>query len=172
MLKKMCWTTFVCCMALVCIFPLTPLHGITNQIKKGKTAGSLFAPANEAAVSTLSNGLVKLCIDSNAGTCDLIDLEPNEAFVRDAEVVMAIAPCRKLDGVKQEDSEAAGPAKEYRSSLASNRIETGPYSSALGTGNALTLISAFGYDAEVRIRFTLYPGQRFVDVGWGYRHVM
>ena len=36
-------------------------------------------------------------------------LERNEAFVKDAEVVMTTAPYRQLVDVKEGDSEAAGP---------------------------------------------------------------
>ena len=191
-------TPLVFCMAFVCVLPLAPLDGATNKTEQEEITGFLHTPdekveqthnagfsmhvaappmanavkpvADEVSPSTLSNGLVKLCIDKHAGTYDLIDLQCSEPFVKDAEVVVAVAPYRRLDGVKEGDSEAAGPVKEYRSSAASNRIETGPCSSALGTGNALTLISTFGHDAEVRVRFVLYPGQRFVDVGWSYRH--
>jgi len=124
----------------------------------------------DVAVRTLSNGLVKLCINTRTGTYDLIDLTRNEAFVKNAEVVMTVASYRELDDVKEGDSEAVGPVKTLRSSTASNRIETGSYTSALGTGRTVTLISTFGHDAEARVRFTLYPGQRFVDVGWTCRN--
>ena len=150
--------------ALVCLFGWSeamaaqPIVNVVKQV------------ANEVSARTLSNGLVKLCIDSNVGTYDLIDLERNEVSVKNAEIVLTTAPYRELSDVKEGDSEAAGPVKEYRSSTASNRTETGPYSSALGTGSALTLISTFGHDAEVRVRFSLYPGQTFVDVGWSFRN--
>ena len=89
--------------ALVCLFGWSeamaaqPIVNVVKQV------------ANEVSARTLSNGLVKLCIDSNAGTYDLIDLERNEAFVKEAEVVMTAAPYRQLDDVKEGDSEAAGP---------------------------------------------------------------
>jgi len=170
MLKNRCCTLFVCCIALVRVLPLTTLHGATNQIEKGTTAGSPHAPADEASVRTLANGLVKVCIDSQAGTYDLIDVQRNEAFVKDAQVVLTVAPYRELEEVKEGDSEAAGPGKAYRSPDASNRITAGPYSSALGAGTALTLISTFDQEAEMRVRFTLYPGSEFVDVGWACRN--
>ena len=86
MSKKRFSTSFASYMVLVCALPLAPLDGATNQIRKGEMAGFLYAPANEVSPGTLSNGLVKLCIDSQAGTYDLIDLQRNEAFVKNAEV--------------------------------------------------------------------------------------
>ena len=157
-------------LALILSFALVCLFDWSQAVATQPAANVVKAVEDEVSAKTLSNGLVKVCIDSNAGTYDLIDLKRNEAFVKEAEVVMTAAPYRQLDEVKEGDSEAAGPVKEYRSSAASNRTETGPYSSALGTGSALTLISTFGHDAEVRVRFSLYPGQTFVDVGWSCRN--
>ena len=160
MLNKELFSSFVSCIALVLVLPLAA------QPKED----AMKAPAKEVGVTTLSNGLVEVCIDSQAGTYDLIDLARNEAFVKDAEVVVTVAPYRELTDVKEGDSEAAGPGKAYCSRDASNRIETGFYTNALGTGRVMTLISTFGQHAEVRVRFALYPGQRFVDVGWACRN--
>ncbi|MCF7972921.1 MAG: hypothetical protein K9N55_03815 [Phycisphaerae bacterium] len=144
---------FVGCMAFVGVISQTPLGA-----------------ADEATKFTLSNGLVEVRIDTQAGTYDLIDVVRSEAFVKDAEVVMTVAPYRELVDVKQGDSEAGGPVTTYHSKDASLRVETGPYTSALGTGRAVTLVSTFGQDAELRVRFVLYPGQHFLDVGWACRN--
>ena len=153
MIKRLCLT--LVCVLLLAIPP---------------RAQAVTSVACDVLTNTLSNGLVKLCIDTQAGTYDLIDVARNEAFVKDAEVVMTVAPYRELIDVKEGDSEAAGPAKTYRSSTAINRIGREFYSSVFGTGRAMTLISTFGQAAELRVRFTLYPGQRFVDVGWACRN--
>ncbi|NQV32750.1 MAG: hypothetical protein HQ515_08655, partial [Phycisphaeraceae bacterium] len=160
MLKKVFYSSFVSCMALVFALPLAA--------QSKENAAKL--PAEEVAVGTLSNGLVELRMDTQAGTYDLIDVARNEAFVKDAEVVLTVASYRELVDVKEGDSEGDGPSRVYRSSAASNRTESEFFTSALGTGRAVTLISTFGQDAELRVRFTLYPGQRFVDVGWTCRN--
>jgi hypothetical protein len=147
-------------LALLCILPLGVQPG----------ASTVTPTAGTPCIDTLSNGLVEVRIDTRAGTYDLIDPARQEAFVKDAEVVLTVASYRELEDVKEGDSEAAGPVTLYRSRTASNSTAAGLYSSRLGTGHALTLISTFGQAAETWVRFVLYPGQRFVDVGWSFHH--
>jgi len=132
-------------------------------------SGILLAGTVAAAeVKTLSNGLVKICIDGNTGAYDLIDLGRDETFVKNAQVGFTTAPYRQLSDVKEGDSESAGDGHEYNSGAGKNRIEAGEYSGAFGKGDALTLISTFADDAWLQVQFVLYPDRTFIDIGWEF----
>lgn len=167
-LRKVLWFVFLSSMmAGVCSAKSLQLLNSSYKYAQANTVGNKPV-AVEPSVKTLSNRLVKICIDSSTGTYDLIDLKRNEVFVKDAEIVLTTAPYRELSDVKEGDSESTGPVHEYRSRAGQNRIKSETYLGVFGKGDALTLTSTFAQDAEVQVRFVLYPDRTFIDIGWTF----
>ena len=167
-LRKVLWFVFLSgAMAGVCSAKSLQVLNASYNRAQANTVGNKPV-AVEPSVKTLSNRLVKICIDSSTGTYDLIDLKRNEVFVKDAEIVLTTAPYRELSDVKEGDSESTGPVHEYRSRAGQNRIKSETYFGVFGKGDALTLTSTFAQDAEVQVRFVLYPDRTFIDIGWTF----
>ncbi len=127
--------------------------------------------AEDSPIESLSNGLIKIDIDSRSGTYDLMDVKSGEMLFENAAVAATTAPCRELEEIKEGDSEAAGPEQNYRSPSGQNRIAANSYTGVFGTGKALTLICTFSQKAEIAVRFVVYPELPFLDIGWTFRNL-
>lgn len=133
---------------------------------------SLCSPCTDLSpTKSLSNGVFKIRINSQAGTYDLIDVKSSEILLKSAEISAATAPYRELKDVKEGDSEAAGPVQNYHSRAGKNRVTADTHSGIFGAGKALTLFSTFTHKAEIAVQFVLYPDLPFLDIGWTFHNL-
>jgi len=134
-------------------------------------AQAVTLAADDPSLSTLSNGLVKLCIDAQAGTYDLIDLERGVAMVSEAQVGFSVAPYVELADVAEDAFETELKSVETKGAACLSRVTGSFLKQAFERGRSLSMVSQRAGVGQLYVQFTLYPGKRFVEIGFAFRNL-
>ncbi|MCP4454773.1 MAG: hypothetical protein GY809_25210, partial [Planctomycetes bacterium] len=125
----------------------------------------------EASVSTLSNGLVKVCIDTQAGTYDLIDLKRGAAIISDAQIGFSVAPYVELADVADDAFETELKSVETKGIECLSNVTGSFLKHAFGQGKSLTLVSQKAGVGQLHVQFTLYPKKTLVEIGFAFKNL-
>ena len=161
MLKREFSLSFVSCLALAFVLPLAA------QPKEDATR----TPAQEFGVRTLSNGLVKVCIDPQAGTYDLIDLARGTAIVSDAQIGFSVAPYVELADVAEDAFETELRGVEIKGEACLSQVTGRFLKHEFVGGRSLTMVNRKEGVGQLQVQFTLYPQKTFVEIGFGFKNL-
>lgn len=119
----------------------------------------------------LSNGLVELRIDSEAGTYDLIDLKRNAVIIGEAQIGFSVAPYVELVDVAEDAFETELKAVETQGQACLSRVTGSFLAPEFGQGKSLTMVSQKAGVGQLYVQFTLYPQKTFCEIGFAFKNL-
>ncbi len=130
-------------------------------------SGTSFSNTTEI----LSNGLLEIRVNAIDGTYDLINVGRNEIIFENAKVGFVTAPYLELDEVKKGSSETDVPVYKINSTDCKVRVKKGTNEGILLGSRTLSLIMTDVGKGEMEIKFSLYPDQTFIDIGFSFKNL-
>lgn len=123
------------------------------------------------ALEEISNGLVKVIINDQNGTFEVIDIKRNEVMVQPSEIGFTLAPYVELEDVTDNDVETNVPVSQIRSSECMNRVQKISIGESYPGAQSIAFYSTKPTVGELEVRFRLYPGKTYVDIGFSFKNL-
>lgn len=146
------------------------LISVMFSIAEGNDS-SIQIRTNVPGSASISNGLVEALIHVEKGTFDLIDVKRNTVMIKDASVGFITAPYKELKEVHIDSSETDVPKKRIMSADCENRLNPESTQGVLFGSRTISFTSKKDGEGELEVRFSLYPGLPFVDIGFSFKNL-
>jgi len=138
-----------------------------HSSKIGSTGINLSENTNE-----ISNGLVKISINQERGTFNIIDLKRGSTLISDSYIGFSLAPYVELADLSAEEFEVNQKATYYSSINCKNTVnKVSSMNGNFSIGESITLSSKKDGQGQLQVQFTLYPGESFVDIHFSFKNL-
>ncbi len=156
---------------------MKPLHKLQSSLNKKALIFSIFFGILFSCITSLnaseklSNGLVEVRLNSNNGTFDVFDLAKNQLVIQNSKIGFSVAEYFDLAELKDNQIETDAKVTQIISSDCTNRVGKSNMDGVFSNGNSISMYSKSENIGELEVKFTLYPDQSFVDIGFSFKNL-
>ena len=131
--------------------------------------------SGQQEISSISNGLVRILVNREKGLYTFIDMVSNDTLIESAGFQCSTDQnyIRGRERLKffrvLEDS--LGSTFSTGDAGRLNHVTKSDIETNLGEGSSITLSSRMEGENVLDATFTLYPGQSFIDISWGFHNL-